>query len=64
MNKVTGNTYPAKTVLTDAGFAWDKDSKAWFGDDVAKLELDRLTRASYSRANLNACKGIVIEVVS
>jgi hypothetical protein len=60
MNKlmVTGNTYRAKQVLKDAGFSFDADSKAWYGDDTAKAELDRITRASYSRANLKACEGL------
>jgi hypothetical protein len=55
---VTGNTYRAKQVLRDAGFWFDPESKAWYGDDTAKAELDRITRASYSRANLNASKGL------
>ena len=60
MNKimVTGKTYQAKQVLKDAGFEFDTESKAWYGDDTAKTELDRITRASYSRANLKACAGL------
>ena len=49
--KVTGNTYPARHILKEAGFAWDKDVKAYFGDESAKAELDRISTASYSRAN-------------
>ena len=49
--KVTGNTYPARNILKDSGFTWDKDAKAYYGDENNKAELDRISTASYSRAN-------------
>lgn len=55
---VIGKTFPARQVLRDAGFEFDTLSKAWYGDDAAKAELDRITTASYSRANLKACEGL------
>ena len=61
--KATGNTYTARNVLKAAGFVWDKDSKAWLGDDDAKTELARITTASYSRANGKACSGLELEAI-
>jgi hypothetical protein len=58
MYKVTGNTYQAKEVLKKAGFTYD--NKAWYGDEAAKTELDRITTASYSRANQKAIAGCQI----
>ncbi len=59
--KVTGNTYPAKELLKDAGFAYSTTDKAWYGDDVAKTELDRMSTASYSRKNQNLIASLKFE---
>jgi hypothetical protein len=58
--KVTGKTYPARNVLKDAGFEFDGKSKAWHGGEAELKELQRITTATYSRANQNAVDGIEI----
>lgn len=63
MIKVTGNTYPAKTMLKDSGFGWHNEQKAWFGDDSALTELKRISRPTYSRANSNAFVRLKIETI-
>jgi len=57
---VEGNTYKAKRVLNDAGFKWDAENKEWVGNQEAKDELERITKASYSRANQKAISDIRI----
>ena len=49
--KVTGDTYPARYILREAGFVWNRYEKAYFGDKSAKAELDRISTPTYSRAN-------------
>lgn len=61
MKKVTGNTYPAKSILNQAGFTWDGGSKAWFGSEEALEELKRISTPTYSRANNKAFAGLKIE---
>jgi hypothetical protein len=63
MIKITGKTYQAKEVLKQAGFEWVPQFKAFFGTEEAKKELDRITTASYSRANQKAISGIVYETL-
>jgi len=57
---ITGNTYPAAKLLRDCGFAFDKTTKAWTGDAAAKAELDRVSTATYSRANQRLVSGLRI----
>jgi hypothetical protein len=51
MIKITGNTYPAQNMLKQAGFSWDKKQKAYFGTKDNLTELNRISTATYSRAN-------------
>ena len=53
MIKVTGNTYPAKELLERYGFVWDKEQRAFFGNENAKKELDKHSTASAGRRNQN-----------
>jgi len=53
-----GNTYAAKGVLMNAGFAYNAETKTWHGEEEHKQEFDRITRPSYSRANGNAARGL------
>lgn len=64
MIKVTGNTYAAKNILKDAGFKFDSANKSWNGDELAKVELDRISTASYSRANQKLVSGLKFEEVA
>jgi hypothetical protein len=38
MIKVTGNTYSARNLLRDCGFAWDAKQRAYLGDESARAE--------------------------
>lgn len=60
---VSGKTYRARIVLREAGFRWDAKNEAWWGDEAARAELDRITTATYSRTNQRDCAGIVISVM-
>lgn len=57
----TGNTYPARTQLREAGFVWDKNERVWT-IDAEKFDLEEWARvnesATYSRANMKACSGV------
>jgi hypothetical protein len=61
--KITGKTYHARSWLKDCGFVFDKTEQAWFGDDAAKVELERTSTASYSRANAKLLSGLTVESV-
>src|SRR5690606_12521204 len=61
--KVTGDTYPARYILREAGFQWNKYEKAYFGDKSAKAELDRISTASYSRANQKLVAALKFEEI-
>jgi hypothetical protein len=63
MIKVTGNTYPANRLLKECGFGWDSKQKAYFGDTKAKIKLDRVSTASYSRTNQKLVAGLKFEAV-
>ena len=57
----TGDTYPARAQLKAAGFAWDAVRKTWTitTDQFDRAEWARVNEsATYSRANLTACKGV------
>lgn len=61
--KVTGNTYPARHILKEAGFVWDKDAKAYFGDERAMAELDRISTPTYSLVNRNLVADLDFEEI-
>jgi hypothetical protein len=61
--KITGNTYSARAWLKDCGFVFDKETKAWLGNDEAKAELERTSTASYSRANAKLLAGLTVESI-
>lgn len=63
MIKVTGNTYPAKNLLKETGFEWVPQFKAWFGNEEAKKELDRICTATYSRKNQKLYLNLKFETV-
>ena len=61
MVKVTGNTYPAQSLLKKAGFEFDSGNKSWYGNEDALAEMERTSTPSYSRANAKAFAGLKIE---
>lgn len=63
MIKVTGNTYPAKELLKQAGFKWDQQQKAFFGNNIAKEELKRISTPTYSKKNQNLVLELKFEEV-
>jgi len=61
MIRITGKTYQAKEMLKKAGFEFEAKEKAWYGDEGAMAELDRITTATYSRTNQKLRQGLTIE---
>jgi len=64
MIKITGNTYPAQEMLKKAGFAWDRNAKAYFGSDGALTELKRTSTPTYSRKNEKLVAGLKFETIN
>ena len=58
---VTGNTYSVRTELKSFGFAWDKESKSWTGNEEAKAELDRHCNPSMGRALARQLNALTVE---
>ena len=63
MYEISGTTYNAKELLKNAGFVYDKKSKKWHGDQTAMIELQRVSTATYSRANQKLVAGLKIKEV-
>ena len=59
---VTGNTYPAAKLLRSCGFDFDKSNKTWVGTEENRDELNRVSTATYSRANQNLVSKLIITV--
>lgn len=63
MMRITGRTYAAKEMLKAAGFEYESKEKAWYGSKENMKELDRITTATYSRANQKLRQGLTIETI-
>lgn len=57
----TGNTFPAREALKFAGFAWNKETREWTGDDAAYAKWGKITQPTYGMAYRRGLGGYKIE---